>query len=80
MNKFDDMMALLARENPDFAEVVAVDASLDLFGRAWCVAELAEAHRMGMAQRLKMRNAETVAQKATHTSRPQNGANESFPP
>ena len=60
MNKFDDMMALLARENPDFAEVVAVDASLDLFGRAWCVAELAEAHRMGMAQSLKMRNAETL--------------------
>ena len=60
MNKFDDMMALLARENPDFAEVVAVDASLDLFGRAWCVAELAEAHRMGMVQSLKMRNAETL--------------------
>ena len=60
MNKFDDMMALLARENPDFGEVVAVDASLDLFGRAWCVAELAEAHRMGMAQSLKMRNAETL--------------------
>ena len=60
MNKFDDMMALLARENPDFAEVVAVDASLDLFGRAWCVAELAEAHRMGMAQSLKMRNEETL--------------------
>ena len=60
MNKFDDMMALLARENPDFAEVVAVDASLDVFGRAWCVAELAEAHRMGMAQSLKMRNKETL--------------------
>ena len=60
MNKFDDMMALLERENPDFAEVVAVDASLDLFGRAWCVAELAEAHRMGMAQSLKMRNEETL--------------------
>ena len=59
MNKFDDMMALLAHENPDFAEVVAVDASLDLFGRAWCVAELAKAHRMGMAQSLKMRNKET---------------------
>ena len=56
LNKFDDMMALLARENSHFAEVVAVDASLDLFGRAWCVAELAEAHRMGMAQSLKMRN------------------------
>ena len=60
MNKFDDMMALLARENPDFAEVIAVDASLGLFGRAWCVAELAEAHRMGMAQSLKMRNEETL--------------------
>ena len=60
MNKFDDMMALLAYENPDFAEVVAVDASLDLFGRAWCVAELAKAHRMGMAQSLKMRNKETL--------------------
>ena len=60
MNKFDEMMALLARENPDFAEVVAVDASLELFGRAWCVAELAEAHRMGMAQCLKMRNEETL--------------------
>ena len=60
MNKFDDMMALLASENPDFAEVVAVDASLDLFGRAWCVAELAEAHRMGMAQSLKIRNEDTL--------------------
>eukprot|EP00434_Breviolum_minutum_P036235 symbB.v1.2.032101.t1/scaffold3808.1/size49906/1 len=60
MNKIDDMMALLARENPDFAEVVAVDASLDLFGHAWCLAELAEAHRMGMAQSLKMRNEETL--------------------
>ena len=60
MNKFDDMMALLARENADFAEVVAVDASLDLFGRAWCVAELAEAHRMGMTQSLKIRNEETL--------------------
>ena len=47
MNKFDDMMALLARENPDFAEVVAVDASLDLFGRAWCVAELARSTSYG---------------------------------
>eukprot|EP00435_Cladocopium_sp_Y103_P001287 s1514_g1.t1 len=31
MNKFDDMMALLAKKNPNFAEVVAVDADLNLF-------------------------------------------------
>ena len=31
MNKFDDMMALLAKKNPNFTEVVAVDADLNLF-------------------------------------------------
>eukprot|EP00913_Durusdinium_trenchii_P025009 g23474.t1 len=36
--------------------VVAVDAELTLFTRAWCVAELAQGQRMGMAQSLKLRN------------------------
>ena len=31
MNKFDDMMALLAKKNPNLTEVVAVDADLNLF-------------------------------------------------
>ncbi|CAK9077655.1 Mycosubtilin synthase subunit A, partial [Durusdinium trenchii] len=56
MNKFDDMMAYLSSCDESFAEVVAVDASLELFGRAWCIAELAEGQRMGMAQSLKLRN------------------------
>ena len=60
MNKFDDMMAFLARKDPNFTEVIAVDANLDLFGRAWCVAELFEAHRMGMAQNLMLRNTATL--------------------
>ena len=50
MNKFD-MMALLAEKSPKFAEVLAVDADLNLFQRAWCVAELDEAHPLGMAQK-----------------------------
>ena len=34
--------------------------SLNLFQRAWCVAELAEAHRLGMAQKLFLRNKATL--------------------
>ena len=49
-------MAYLSSCDESFAEVVAVDASLELFGRAWCIAELAGGQRMGMAQSLKLRN------------------------
>ena len=79
MNKFDDMMALLARENPDFAEVVAVDASLDLFGRAWCVAELAEAHRMGGSTPKDAQQGH-FAHKAAHIAGAEGGEHESFSP
>ena len=60
MNKFDDMMSFLACRDVSFAEVVAVDASLELFSRAWCMAELFEAHRMGMTQILLVRNKDTL--------------------
>ena len=60
MNKFDDMMAWLAASNPSFAQVVCVDASFELFHRAWCVAELAEAHRRGMEQSLNICNREAL--------------------
>jgi len=60
MNKFDDMMGLLAATDKDFAQVVAVDAAYGLFTRAWCVAELAEAHQMGMVQRLKVVSAGSI--------------------
>eukprot|EP00929_Paragymnodinium_shiwhaense_P006378 TRINITY_DN10968_c0_g2_i1.p1 TRINITY_DN10968_c0_g2~~TRINITY_DN10968_c0_g2_i1.p1 ORF type:complete len:456 (-),score=79.89 TRINITY_DN10968_c0_g2_i1:345-1712(-) len=54
MNKFDDMIALLSSKNPEFRQVVAVDRAFALFSRAWCVAELAAAHKMGMGQSLKI--------------------------
>lgn len=60
MNKFDDMMAWLAASNPSFAQVVCVDASFQLFHRAWCVAEIAEAHRRGMEQSLNICNREVL--------------------
>jgi len=60
VNKFADMMAYLAATDSEFRHVVAVDAKLDLFSRAWCVAEIAEAHRLGMEQELKLRGAEAL--------------------
>ena len=60
MNKFDDMMALLAFHDLNFQQIVAVDANIDLFGRAWCIAELAEAQRLGMNQKLMLKSNTTL--------------------
>lgn len=60
MNKFDDMMALLAEEVPEFSQVVAVDAQFCLFGRAWCVAELVQAHESSLKQFVKMHSRQVL--------------------
>ncbi|CAE7481138.1 unnamed protein product [Symbiodinium natans] len=52
MNKFSDMMSLLASHDPLFRQVVAVDQKFDLFSRAWCVAEISQAYSCNMGQRL----------------------------
>jgi len=54
MNKFDDMMWYLAVRNKSFSQLVAVDVNFDLFSRCWCVAEIAEAHRLGLVQRVQI--------------------------
>jgi len=64
MNKFDDVMAYLSATDRDFAQVIAVDRKFDLFSRAWCVAEIAMAHRMGMPQHVCL-----VSQKALARAR-----------
>ena len=53
VNKFDDMMHHLAMSG-GCRQVIAVDNSLELFRRAWCVAEIAEAKRLQMDQSLKL--------------------------
>mmetsp|Transcript_73028 Transcript_73028/g.128990 ORF Transcript_73028/g.128990 Transcript_73028/m.128990 type:complete len:270 (-) Transcript_73028:109-918(-) len=50
MNKFDDMMAFLREQYQDFTQLVAMDEHFRLLNRAWCVAELAEADRLGICQ------------------------------
>eukprot|EP00443_Scrippsiella_acuminata_P048499 CAMPEP_0115279672 /NCGR_PEP_ID=MMETSP0270-20121206/58384_1 /TAXON_ID=71861 /ORGANISM="Scrippsiella trochoidea, Strain CCMP3099" /LENGTH=714 /DNA_ID=CAMNT_0002696367 /DNA_START=159 /DNA_END=2303 /DNA_ORIENTATION=- len=60
VNKFHDMMTLLAASCPKFGQVIAIDIEFRLFSRAWCVAELAAAHATGMAQTLKFSSARVL--------------------
>ena len=63
INKFDDMMYHLAATG-GCKQVIAVDLSLDLFNRAWCVAEIAEARRLQMRQSLQLASKATIMQRA----------------
>lgn len=62
MNKFDDMMAYLQRDVVGFKQVVAVDATFDLFWRAWCVAELVEAENSGIPQTVQIHSEDALQQ------------------
>ena len=52
INKFDDMMKHLVATGR-CKHLIAVDGSMDLFNRAWCIAEIAEGKRLRMHQSLK---------------------------
>merc|ERR1712066_1205853 len=55
-------MEFLSASNPHFAQVIAVDESFVLFSRAWCVAEVAAAHAMGMRQSIKVKSFQGLEQ------------------
>ncbi|CAK9045669.1 unnamed protein product [Durusdinium trenchii] len=63
MNKFDDMMRHLASTPGGCKHLIAVDRSMNLFKRAWCIAEIAEAKRLGMRQSLKLVSKEILLQR-----------------
>ena len=65
INKFDDMMYHLATTG-GCRQVIAVDRSVDLFNRAWCVAEIAEAKQLEMNQALLLAG-KTAIMKHVHT-------------
>ncbi|CAK8985734.1 unnamed protein product [Durusdinium trenchii] len=68
INKFDDMMYHLASTG-SCRQVIAVDQSFDLFQRAWCVAEIAEAKRLHMRQSLKLLSKAAIEQRAQSLGR-----------
>ena len=63
MDKFDEMMRLLKGEEEStgsFGQVIAVDRKFELFTRAWCVAEIAEASESRIPHFLKMASSESI--------------------
>eukprot|EP00929_Paragymnodinium_shiwhaense_P122863 TRINITY_DN9608_c0_g2_i1.p2 TRINITY_DN9608_c0_g2~~TRINITY_DN9608_c0_g2_i1.p2 ORF type:complete len:103 (-),score=13.76 TRINITY_DN9608_c0_g2_i1:558-866(-) len=62
MNQFDDMMTWLASVKKDFGQCIAVGTQLDLFTRAWCVAEIHCAYVLDIAQSLRLFSAGTLQQ------------------
>eukprot|EP00929_Paragymnodinium_shiwhaense_P115164 TRINITY_DN8385_c0_g1_i2.p1 TRINITY_DN8385_c0_g1~~TRINITY_DN8385_c0_g1_i2.p1 ORF type:complete len:333 (+),score=55.29 TRINITY_DN8385_c0_g1_i2:120-1118(+) len=62
VNKFDDMMAFLASVDPLFSQCIAVDEHLDIFNRAWCMAEIHRAHKCHMQQRLRLYSSRTFSE------------------
>lgn len=50
MNKFSDVMMLLASSNANLVQCIAVDEDFDVFSRAWCIAEAVEACRLKIKQ------------------------------
>jgi len=54
MNKFDTMMFELTRRVQGFQQLVVVDPDFTLFSRAWCVAELVQASKCSIAQRVEV--------------------------
>jgi len=61
MNKFDDMMRLLWKQQVgSFRHLIVVDAEFDVFRRAWCVAEIVESDRSGITQKIKVHSQEKL--------------------
>lgn len=62
INKFDDVMYQLAAAGG--CRQVIADESVDLFNRAWCVAEMAEAKRLRMPMALKVASRAAILQRS----------------
>jgi hypothetical protein len=62
MNKFDDMLAYLAYTEEHLEQLIVADAKMDVFTRAWCVAEVAEAFKVGIPQCLIVKSDQLVSE------------------
>jgi len=68
LNKFDAMMRVLKGDAPGFCQLVAVDRNFGVFSRAWCVAELVQAHEAGMPQYIQLPSCEGLRDDAQDLS------------
>ena len=56
------MINYLCNHVDGFGQVIAVDSEFEIFGRAWCLAELVEARKQGMEQTVKVHSRRKVAE------------------
>jgi hypothetical protein len=63
LNKFDDMMSVLARTESGFSHVIAVDKDFNVFMRAWCVAEIVEGSVLQLSQHMVLHSQESFDDK-----------------
>ena len=66
MDKFDAMMKVLRAQETysgEFRQLIAVDREFELFQRAWCVAEIVEAHRRHIPQFLQVPSSQDICEK-----------------
>ena len=69
LNKFDLMMEHLHRQYAqDFLQVVAIDQDFHLFSRAWCVAELVEAHNSHLDQHVMLHSPKVLEENSGRLS------------
>merc|ERR1712048_492185 len=63
MNKFADMIKYMAATSDAFEQVIATDLKNELFQRAWVIAEIAQAHTVGLKQHLKLHSIDALTQR-----------------
>lgn len=64
VNKFDDMMRRMRHRSKSLEQIVAMDTRFSLVKRAWCVAELVQAHKCLIPQRLQIYSEESLRRHA----------------
>ena len=55
----------MSRRYPEMRQVIAVDEDLDIFTRAWCIAEIHMAHKLKIAQSAKLHDLDMVVNTAS---------------
>jgi hypothetical protein len=66
LNKFDDMMRVLAREQASFRHVIAIDEHFNVFMRAWCIAEIVEGSALNLSQHMVIHSEESFDEHYNH--------------
>eukprot|EP00928_Gymnodinium_smaydae_P087743 TRINITY_DN71969_c0_g1_i1.p1 TRINITY_DN71969_c0_g1~~TRINITY_DN71969_c0_g1_i1.p1 ORF type:complete len:471 (-),score=40.87 TRINITY_DN71969_c0_g1_i1:417-1700(-) len=66
VNKFHHVLTRMVHDDPSFRHLVAIDERFEIYTRAWCIAEIAQAAELGIPQVFKMFSLTALFQRRTH--------------